>query len=244
MTSDDFLHWSDPAPHQYAAGVPMEHFYTNATVRCPGAEHIWLSFPMRLVPERKKIATHEEPAVSDAVFMSSRDGVHWDRPFLEAWVRPDLDKENWTDRNNMPAWGIIETPGDPSEFSIYISEHYRWRDNRLRRLTVPKHRFASIHADAKPGEVVTKPIVFSGGELKLNYATSAVGSVVVELQDETGKPLAGFAEADAQAMYGNAIEEAFKWKSADVSSLAGKTIRMRFILSDADVYAFQFGGRK
>jgi hypothetical protein len=156
MTSEDFLHWSEPVPHEYAAGVPIEHFYTNATTRCPGAENFWLSFPMRLVPERKKIAAHPEPAISDAMFMSSRDGVHWDRAFLEAWVRPDLDQENWTERSNMPAWGIIETPGKADEFSMYISEHYRWTSNRLRRITLPRHRFASLDAGVKSGEGVTK----------------------------------------------------------------------------------------
>ena len=45
-------------------------------------------------------------------------------------------ERNWTERNNMPAWGIIDTPGDAMTFSMYISEHYRWPTNRLRRLTV------------------------------------------------------------------------------------------------------------
>src|SRR5262249_54097657 len=49
-TSTDFETWSKPLPHLYADGVPMEHFYTNATTRCPGAEDVWLSFPMRLMP--------------------------------------------------------------------------------------------------------------------------------------------------------------------------------------------------
>jgi hypothetical protein len=240
MTSEDFLHWNEPVAHQYAAGVPIEHFYTNATVRCPGAEHMWLSFPMRFVPERKKIAAHPEPALTDAVFMSSRDAVHWDRAFLEAWVRPDLDQENWTERSNMPAWGIIPTPGDENEFSMYISEHYRWPSNRLRRLTIPRHRFASIHAGASKGEVVTKPLTFTGDQLQLNYATSAAGSVVVEVQDESGKPLAGFAEADAQPVYGNEFDAKVQWKCGDLSQLAGKAIRLRFVLADADVYALKF----
>ena len=39
-TSEDFIHWTPPQPHQYADDVPLEHFYTNATTPCPGAEHI------------------------------------------------------------------------------------------------------------------------------------------------------------------------------------------------------------
>ena len=100
-TSSDFLTWSEGVPHRYAEGVPYEHFYTSATVPCPTAPHLFLSFPKRFVTTRTKIKGPGGPGVSDAVFMSSRDGVHWDRPFLEAWVRPGPDQQNWTERNNM-----------------------------------------------------------------------------------------------------------------------------------------------
>src|SRR5204862_2023166 len=121
-----------------------------------------------------------------AVFLSSRDGVNLDRTFLEAWVRPGLDERNWTQRSNMPAWGIVQL--DPGEFSMYISEHYEWPDNRLRRITVRRHGFASVHAGASGGEFITRPVTFTGKNLILNYATSAAGIIQVEIQDEQGKP--------------------------------------------------------
>ena len=238
--SSDFRHWSEPAANRYAEGVPLEHFYTNATVPCPGAEHLLLSFPKRFQPQRKKIAAHEETGASDAVFMSSRDGLNWDRPFLEAWVRPGLDPKNWTDRNNMPAWGIAATA--PGEWSMYISEHYRWPDNRLRRLVLPRHRIASAHAGAGGGEITTRPLTFAGKRLVLNYATSAAGGVQVELQDEAGRPLPGFALADMPPVFGDELEAVVEWKSgADLSLLAGKPVRLRLALKDADVFALKFG---
>lgn len=234
-TSGDFLNWSEPTPFAYAAGVPVEHFYTGAVTRCPGAAHVWLAFPKRFVPGRKRVAAHEETGVSDAVFMSSRDGVHWDRPFLQAWVRPGPDERNWTDRNNMPAWGVIETPGEASTFSMYISEHYRWPTNRLRRMTVRKHGFASMRAGAAEGEFVTRPITFAGGTLLLNFATSAAGSVRVELQDEAGKVL-----AESETLFGDELEHAPKWKGGAIADHAGKPVRLRFVMRDADLYAFRF----
>lgn len=237
--SSDFVNWSDPVENRYAEGVPKEHFYTNATVPCPGAEHLLLSFPKRFEPGRKKIAEHSDTGVSDAVFMSSRDGVNWDRTFLEAWVRPGRDQKNWTDRSNMPAWGIAETA--PGEWSMYISEHYRWPDNRMRRLVLPRHRLASAQAGAAGGEFTTRPFTFDGDRLVLNYATSAAGSVQIELQDQAGEPIAGFAAADMQPLYGDELDAVVTWKSgAVVSSLAGKPVRLRFVLRDADVYAFCF----
>ncbi|MBL9134114.1 MAG: hypothetical protein JNG86_23070 [Verrucomicrobiaceae bacterium] len=228
-TSADFLGWSDGVPHKYAAGVPMEHFYTSATVPCPTAPHLFLSFPKRYVTNRKKVPDHEAPGVSDAVFMSSRDGVNWDRPFLEAWVRPGPDIKNWTDRNNMTANGIIVT--GEGEWSLYISEHYRHADHRIRRLTVRKQGFASMHAGAKGGEFTTHPIKFTGKKLVLNYATSAAGSVQVEALDESGKVAAIMPE-----LYGDEFEAV----ALDVSKLAGQTIQLRVKLKDADLYALRF----
>jgi len=237
--SADFLAWSDAAPNRYAAGVPLEHFYTSATLPCPGAEHLLLAFPKRFVPGRKKIPEHKETGVSDAVFMSSRDGVQWDRTFLEAWVRPGPDPKNWTERNNMPARGIAQT--GPGEWSLYISEHYRWSDNRLRRLVLPRHRLASANAPARGGEFITRPVTFTGAKLVLNYATSAAGSVQVELQEENGTPLSGFALADMPPLFGDELEAAAKWKSgSDLSALIGKPVRLRFVMKDADVFALQF----
>lgn len=237
--SSDFRHWSEPVANRYAEGVPLEHFYTNATIPCPGAEHLLLSFPKRFQPQRKKLAAHEEPGVSDAVFMSSRDGVNWDRPFLEAWVRPGLDPKNWTDRNNMPAWGIAETV--PGEWSMYISEHYRWGDNRLRRLVLARHRIASASAGFKGGQFTTRPLTFAGKRLTLNYATSAAGSVQIELQDEAGQPLPGFSLADMPPVFGDELDAVVAWKAGgDLSRLAGKPVRLRLVLKDADVFALRF----
>ena len=75
----------------------------------------------------------------------------------------------------------------------------------------------------------------------MNFSTSAVGSVRVELQDELGAKIPGFALADCPAIYGDAIDEVVKWNSgSDVHALAGKPIRLRFVMTDADLYSIRF----
>lgn len=239
-TSKDFRQWTQPVSNRYTSGAPTEHFYTNATRPCPEAPHIFLAFPKRFLPDRKKGAEHPDSGVSDALFMSSRDGINWDRTFREAWVRPDRDPRNWTQRSNMTASGIIQTA--PDELSLYISEHYGWPDHRMRRLTVRKHGFASLHADYREGECVTRPFTFAGKRLRLNFATSAAGSVRVEVQDAQGNPLPGYALSDCPPLYGDELDTVAAWKSgSDLSALAGKPIRLRFVLQDADLYALRFG---
>jgi hypothetical protein len=236
--SRDFVSWSDPVPNAYPEDAPREHFYTNAVVPCPGAPHILLSFPKRFVPDRKRFADHPDPGLSDGVFLSSRDGVRWDRTFREAWLRPGPEPGNWSDRSNMPAWGIIEI--EPGEFTMYASERYEQPGNRLRRLSLRRHGFASLRAGAAGGEATTKPLRFGGSRLLLNYATSAAGSVRVEVLEGDGKPVPGFALGDAAEMFGDALDEPVRWKGGpDISALRGKTVRFRFVLRDADIYAIR-----
>ena len=89
--------------------------------------------------------------------------------------------------------------------------------------------------------MVTKPITFQGRQLLLNFSTSAAGGIRVEIQDATGKAIPGFALGDSVETIGNEIERAAKWKAgSDVGALAGKPVRLRFVMKDADIYALRF----
>ena len=234
-TSTNFASWTEPRANQYPKGTPKEHLYTNAAAPCPGAPHILLAFPMRFVQDRRKVQGHPHSGVSDALIMTSRDGVNWER-HAEAWIRPGNDVRNWTDRNNMVARGIVQT--GPDEFSMYVSEHYRWEDNRLRKLTIRRHGFGSVHASYAGGEFVTRPMKLSGEQLVINYATSAAGSVQVEIQDESGRALDGYSLEDYEPMYGDELDAAVRWRSgSSISSLNGKAVRFRFVMRDADLYS-------
>jgi hypothetical protein len=239
-TSPDFLNWSAPEQLQYADGDMATHLYTNAILPCPGAEHVYLGFPNRYVPARKADPAHPYEGVNDALFMASRDGVQWTR-WLDAWVRPGLDPLNWTERNNYPVWGIAET--SPTEWSMYISEHYRHQGHpmRMRRLTIRPWGFVAVHAGYAGGEMTTKPLVFSGSGLRLNARTSAAGSIQVEVQEENGWPAPGFGLGDMAPWYGDALDAPATWKHGrDLSRLAGRLVRLRFALRDADLFALQF----
>ena len=72
--------------------------------------------------------------------------------------------------------------------------------------------FVSIHADDRGGEMLTKPIVFSGKRLELNSSTSAAGLIRVELQDASGKPIPGFTLEDCPEIFGDRINQAVAWK--------------------------------
>jgi len=240
-TSPDFVNWSPVQPLQYGDGDCETQMYTNDIIPCPGAEHICLGFPNRFVQDRNiKVQGAYGDGRNDALFMCSRDGLHWTR-YREAWVRPGLDERNWTHRNNYPAWGIIRT--SDTEWSMLVSEHYMQADGtpcKFRRLSIRPWGFVSVAAGYGGGELLTRPLVFSGAFLRLNYATSAAGSIRIEVQDPSGTPVPGFAAADTPILVGDRLDAAVAWREgSDLSALAGRPVRFRFILKDADIFSMR-----
>ena len=98
-----------------------------------------------------------------------------------------------------------------------------------------------MNAPYNGGEMVSRLLTFSGSELVLNYSTSAAGSVRVEIQGPSGEAIPGYALEDAQEIVGDEIKRLVAWEAgSDVSALAGKPVRLRFVMKDADLYSLRF----
>jgi hypothetical protein len=261
-TSDDFVHWTKREWLQYP-DAPKEHLYTNQIKPYYRAPHLLVGFPARYVDrgwtdatralpsldlrqQRAKTSPRYGTAVTDALFMTSRDGLTF-RRWNEAFLRPGLrTKHNWAYGDNYVAWHVVETDSadddSPRELSLYASESYfTGATSRLRRYSLRIDGFASVFAPREGGEMITKPLTFRGETLNINFSTSAAGSIRVEIQDAAGKPIEGYMLADCAEVFGDAIDYAVRWKGgADVGRLAGKPVRLRFVLKDADLYAVRF----
>ena len=210
------------------------------------------SASLRALPEleqRERRAAASErygSALTETVLMASRDGVTFKR-WEEAFLPPGIEREGtWNYGHQYVAWHVIETksdlPGAPNELSFFATESY-WTPpgSALRRYTLRLDGFVSVQASMSGGELVTKPVRFTGRQLRLNFSTSAAGSVRVELQDEAGRPLPGFSLEDCPPLFGDSVERPVSWRSGtDVGALAGQAVRLRIVLQDADVYAYQF----
>ena len=168
--SGDFMSWPDPEWIGYSPGRVSE-LYTNGAVPYYRAPHIFLGFPTRYVdrgwtestdhlPEleyrriRGSRSPREGTAVTDGMFMSSRDGENFD-VWPESFLRPGLRlKQNWFYGDNYQNWGIVETPSTieaaANEISVYASEasHLAHETQRLRRYTIRIDGFVS--ADRAP----------------------------------------------------------------------------------------------
>lgn len=242
-TSSDFAHWDRPVRMSFG-DAPLEHLYTNGTHPYFRAPQLLVALPFRFWPDRQAFSPEQQIAwgvdpsqahgVADAVFMTSRGGTTYDRTFLQSFIRPGLDALAWHARDNSPALGVV--PTGPAEMSFYAVTHYTLPDCFLQRYTLRVDGFASVHADYSEGEMVTKPLRFTGRELVLNFSTSAAGSLHVDVLDAAGQVL-----AHGALMVGDAIGRPVTWNEpAGLSELAGRVVRLRFRLKDADLYSLQF----
>jgi hypothetical protein len=176
---------------------------------------------------------------SDAVLMTSRGGNLYDRTFMESFIRPGPGLQNWVSRSNYPALNVVETSA--TEMSIYVNENYAQPTAHLKRYSLRIDGFSSLSAGYKEGKVSTRPFIFSGKELEINYATSAAGSIKVEIQDQDGNTLPGYGFENSGEIIGNEIKRIVSWDSnTNISNLASKPVKLSFYLKDANLYSIKF----
>ena len=235
-TSDSFLDWDE---HRFLGyrGAARQHLYTNAIQRYDRAPHLLIGFPTRFLP-RNKFSNRAD--WTEPILIAGRDGRSfrlWNDPII-----PTITRATSGNRSNYVSWGLVQLPGKPHEYSLYAAEDRRTGSAmRLRRYSYRTDGFVSVSARESAGELLTKPLTFSGNRLVLNYATQSGGSIRVELQEADGKVCHGYELGNCRVSVGDVIEQVVSWKNAnDLSQLAGQAIRLRFRLKDADLYSFQF----
>ncbi|MCA1809854.1 MAG: hypothetical protein ABR497_07175 [Kiritimatiellia bacterium] len=261
--SDDLINWRDLRLLEYP-GAPLQEMYTNQVAPYPRASHIYLGFPTRYTENRGPLTDWhrkmmlERPgryfqSYTDGLLMSSRDGRTFHR-WNEAFLRPGLPEESrWGYGECYQSWGMLETatdiPGAPNEYSVFVTEGRRHADHSvakgslvkcIRRHTLRLDGFVSVNAPWSGGELLTRPLVFTGERLLLNMSTSAAGSLRVELQDPEGRPLPGFALEDCPQYFGNNLERDIRWSDPARKLPEGRPVRLRFVLEDSDLFAMRF----
>ena len=98
-----------------------------------------------------------------------------------------------------------------------------------------------MHSTLKGGRLTTRPLTFSGSELELNLSTSALGYVKVECLTAEGTVVDTFGLDQADETFGDALSRKVTWDGwSGLKKLSGKPVRLRFTLSDADLYSFKF----
>ena len=221
-TSPDFLNWTSPV--DMTANEPDEHLYTSVTQPYFRAPHIYLALPTRFQARAG--------AITDIVLMASRPRSHrYSRLFKEAFIRPGLGARGWGNRSNYITLNAVQTSPTEMSFFMYGGGQYVLRLDG----------FISVNAGYESGEFLTKPLRFAGSQLELNYSTAGAGRLRVEIQTAGGDPISGFELDDSEVIYGDGIARIVKWgDQTDLSKLAGRPVRLRFVMNETDLYSLRF----
>lgn len=255
LESADFKEWTTPERLDFGDGEDYP-LYTNAVQPYYRAPHLLAGFPSRYVEKKewtrnfddfagadsrqKRMGVHPRYglAITDCVFMSSRDGHRWNR-WDEAFLTPGPEHPfNWVYGDCFPAVGMIETehelPYAPNELSMYVKEgHWSQQPARLRRYTIRVDGFVSYRAGYTPGTIVTRPFLYEGSRLLVNFATSARGSIKIKLiaEDHTLQSI---------ELFGDQLDKTVPFEDGDPALLAGKPVTMEIAMRDAQLFSFQF----
>jgi hypothetical protein len=259
IESLDFKTWSKQEAIAYTDNRYDYHMYTNGIQPYYRAPHLYIGLPARYTEriewtsaydrlcgaQQRKRRMQYHPryglALTDGLLMTSRDLETWVR-HNEAFIRPGPESRlRWVYGDGYAGHGLVptqaENKGEDDEISLYVSGNH-WSDEPVQvwRHTIRADGFISLNAGYEPLEIVTKPIRFKGDKLEINFATSAAGESVVQLCDELGNILPGYASAP---QFGDSIDRQIDFPKP-VKTLEGTPVRLRFILRDADLFSFKF----
>lgn len=109
------------------------------------------------------------------------------------------------------------------------------KPSKLYRYTIRLDGFASYYGKYPGQTVVTRPFTFTGDTLKVNFASSARGGMYIKVLDEDFNEIDGFETCE---IYGDKVDRIIDFENGKLADLAGRTIRLSFMLSDCDLYSF------
>ena len=249
--------------------IALLDVYTSGTIRYPWAADAYLMFPTEYYHYGGQITGFRKEApvnagVLDTCFASSRDGINWQRydhwPFVGLGMKGEFDS-----KRIYMVYGIVPATNDRELYMYYLgtSAVHGWDRNdqnnelltsadvaptgpaAISRVVLRRDGFVSVRAAFTGGEFTTPPLQFKGEQLLLNVNTSAGGELRVELLDDQGQPIPNYTLQDCDLVHtANEISRVVKWKGeSSVKDLATKSVRLRFVMRDVDLYAFQFAER-
>jgi hypothetical protein len=203
--------------------VPNEsgQVYRTQAVKYEWAPDTYIAFPWRMIGDHVIMQTE---------LATSRNGRDW----TFHGINPAYVSVKGGKGRALIVRGIVRRGSEIWQYGA-LDDDGRHGIYRIRQRL---DGFTSYSANSKPGMLVTKPLIFSGDSLTLNVATR--GSVRVAIVNPDGSEIPGFGLKDCQPIKGDEVRVPVEWNgSGSISKLAGYLVRLKFEMSDADLYAFE-----
>ena len=168
-------------------------------------ESIMLALPqVHLGPDNGLCRLRGVPKITELKVAYSRDGFNWDRSDRDVFICAERHPGAWDRGYVQSVGGICAIVGDELWFYyIGFSGDDKKRSNVYERngmhyggstgmAVLRRDGFVSHKAGATAGELLTRPVVFSGSHLFVNVDCAGSGSLAVEVIGPDGKPVPGF----------------------------------------------------
>ena len=174
----------------------------------------------------------------------SRDGFHWDRSNRERFLGVSEDPRAWNAGNVQSVGGGCLVVGDKLYFYCSGRTMQPADSGATGLATMRRDGFASMDAGDAQGSLTTKLLRFSGANLFVNLESQR-GGLQVEVVDEQGKVIEGFSRDNCLPLVRDSAKVMVRWRGGkNLSSLAGKPLRLRFYLTKGSLYSFWVGDLK
>ncbi|MCS5628329.1 MAG: hypothetical protein NZ935_12155, partial [Planctomycetes bacterium] len=119
----------------------------------------------------------------------------------------------------------------------YLATNERWGarkwDARLGLAKLRLDGFFFLEAGARPGSLVTRPFKLKGTAVEVNVDAKK-GWVKIELLDKKNNPISGLSSRH------DGVDQLRLKPGWKLSGIEGKTVKLKFTLQDAKLYAFGF----
>lgn len=247
-TSDDFVHWSEmqvvltPDSIDDAWVTQPEHrteFYAmNGFAYGRSYVGILPIFRITQINDNAPKGQSRYDGPMNAQLVVSRDGLTWQRM---AERDPVIASGTGYDRSIMNVAVMPLIIGDEiwHYFTALNVTHGGPIPPRRTTLGLARWRldgYVSLDAAGAEGVVETRPFVVKSGGLEVN-AAAVGGRLVVEVLDDTGQPIDGFAATDFAPLTTDHVRHRARWKER-TELPAGRSLKLRFRLSNASLYSY------
>jgi hypothetical protein len=185
------------------------------------------------------------PKTIDLTVGFSRDGFHWYRPERRPFLACSRKEGTWNRAYLHSAGGICLIVGDQIYFYFGawsgISPKFgghMYAGGSTGLAVLRRDGFASMDAGTSPGLLTTRPVRFQGKYLFVNTDTKA-GELRVELLDNDARVIEPFSRANCIPVRADNTIQAVAWKGGkELTRLRGKPVKLRFYLTNGQLYSF------
>ena len=254
--SADLITWTQPVNIVRREENDPAHLYSMHVTLYHG---VYLGLLCRLHshpnPRQERLADGRDFQMNTELAWS-RDGFQWHRhPNKPVFIDTSPSKPDACD------WGMAMGMGNIIEMDDHIRVYYGGREylhGGYRVDADPKHSsiclgtlrpdgFVSIDAGDDGGLMLTRPLAYPGGQLRINARTTGDGTIRVAVREAQsagdGEWPKGFRFDDSIHFSGDSLDHVMTWRQGHetLDAFPSRTIRLHFWLENAELYSFRFG---